>query len=123
MEFFCQFCIWRLDFDAVDYKSYKECYSDDDELFSLDDASHSDVRDIREAWNAQTSVQEPLTPTEINTENSPKSSNSFKCNKDHSNDIGDEILRGSWNTHNYIKNSISFFWYRSCGRMWACPDA
>ncbi len=54
-------------------------------------------------------MQEPLTPTEINTENGPKSSNFAKCNEDHSNDIGDEIPKGASNTHNYIKNSIGFF--------------
>ena len=76
------------DFDAADGNSYKDYYSDDDDLFSLDDVSHSEVRDIREAWNAQTPISEPLNPTEINTENGPKSSNSVQCNEDHSNDEG-----------------------------------
>ena len=35
-------------FDAADGNSYKDYYSDDDDLFSLDDVSHSEVRDIRE---------------------------------------------------------------------------
>ena len=42
------------DFDAADGNSYKDYYSDDDDLFSLDDVSHSELRDVREAWNALT---------------------------------------------------------------------
>jgi len=40
------------DFDAADGNSYKDHYSDDDDKFSLDDVSHSELRDMREAWNA-----------------------------------------------------------------------
>ena len=69
------------DFDAADGNSYKDYYSDDDDLFSLDDVSHSEVRDIREAWNAQTPISEPLNPTEINTENGPKSSNPLSATR------------------------------------------
>jgi len=42
------------DFDTADGNSYKDYYSGDDDLFSLDDVSHSEVRDMREAWNALT---------------------------------------------------------------------
>ena len=47
--FFGDFASDGSDFDAADGNSYKEYYSDDDDLFSLDDAFHSEVRDIREA--------------------------------------------------------------------------
>jgi len=76
--FFGDFASDGSDFDATEDNSYKDYYSDDDDLFSLHDASHSEVRDIREAWNAQTPISKPLIPTEINTENGPKSSNSAK---------------------------------------------
>ena len=102
-NFFWRFCIWRVRFWCSRCNSYKDYYSDDDDLFSLDDASHSEVRDIWEAWNAQTPISKPLIPTDINTENGPKSSNSAKCNEDHSNDKGDEIPKGTSITHNYIK--------------------
>ena len=71
-NFFWRFCICRVRFWCSRCNSYKDCYSDDDDLFSLDDASHSKVRDIWEAWNAQTPISKPLIPTEINTENGPK---------------------------------------------------
>ncbi len=38
------------------------------------------------------------------TENGPKSSNSAKCNEDHSNYKRDEIQKGTLITHMYIKN-------------------
>jgi len=82
------------DFDAADGNSCEDYYSDDDNLFSLDDVSHSEFRDIRKVWNARTAVREPIIPTEIITENGPKSSNSAQCNEDHSNDNGDEIPKG-----------------------------
>ena len=93
--FFGDFASDGSDFDAADGNSYKDYYSDDIDLFSLHDASHSEVRDIREAWNAQTPISKPIIQTEINTENAPKSSNSAKCNKDHSNDKRDEIPKGT----------------------------
>ena len=102
--FFGDFASDGSDFDAGDGNSYKDYYSDDDDLFSLHDASHSEVRYVREAWNAQTPISKPLIPTEISTENGPKSSNSAKCNKDHSNDKRDEIPKGTSITHKYIKN-------------------
>ena len=100
--FFGDFASDGSDFDAADGNSYKDYYSDDDDLFSLHDASDSEVRDTREAWNAQTPISKPLIPTEINTENGPKSSNSAKCNKDHSNDKRDEIPKGTSITHEHI---------------------
>ena len=45
------------DFNAADGNS------DDDDLFSLDDTS--EVRDMREVWNAQTPISKPLSPKEI----------------------------------------------------------
>jgi len=50
--FFGDFASDGSDFDAAYVNSYKDYYSDDDDLFSLDDVPHSEVRDIREAWNA-----------------------------------------------------------------------
>jgi len=70
------------DFDAADGNSYKDYYSDDDDLFPLVDVSHSELRDIKRAWNAQTSAQEALIPTEIITGNGTKSSNSAKSKED-----------------------------------------
>ena len=62
--FFGDFASDGSDFDAADGNSYKDYYSDDDDdLFSLHDAFHSEVRDIREAWNAQTPISKPLIPT------------------------------------------------------------
>jgi len=50
MEFFLgDFASDASDFDAADGNSYKDYYSDDDNLFSLDDVSHSELRDI---WKA-----------------------------------------------------------------------
>jgi len=63
------------DFDAADGNSYKDYYSDDDVLFSLHDVSHSELRDIRRAWNAQSSAQEAYIPTIIIIENGTKSQN------------------------------------------------
>ena len=102
-NFFGDFASDGSDFDAGDGNSYKDYYSDDDDLFSLDDVSHSEIHDIRKAWNAHTPISEPLIPTEIDTENGPKSSNSTKCNKDRSNDEGDEIPKGASIAHQYIK--------------------
>ena len=102
-NFFGDFASDGSDFDAADGNSYKDYYSDDDDLFSLDDVSHSEIHDIRKAWNAHTPISEPLIPTEIDTENGPKSSNSTKCNKDRSNDEGDEIPKGASIAHQYIK--------------------
>jgi len=48
-NFFGDFASDESDFDAADGNSYKDYYSDDDDLFSLDDVSHIEVRDIREA--------------------------------------------------------------------------
>jgi len=64
--FFGDFASDGSDFDAADGNSYKDYYSDDDDLFSLHDASHSEVHDIREVSNAQTPISKPLIPTEIN---------------------------------------------------------
>ncbi len=64
--FFGDFASDGSDFDAADGNSYKDYYSDDDDVFSLHDASHSEVLDIRETSNAQTSISKPLVPTEIN---------------------------------------------------------
>ena len=64
--FFGDFASDGSDFDAADGNSYKDDYSDDNDLFSRHDASHSEVPDIREAWNAQTPISKPLIPTEIN---------------------------------------------------------
>ena len=44
--FFADFASDGKDFDAADGNSYKDYYSDDDDLFSLHDASHSEVLDI-----------------------------------------------------------------------------
>lgn len=57
--FFGNFASDGSDFDAADGNSYKDYYSDDDDLFSLDDVSFSEIDDNREAWNAQISVQVP----------------------------------------------------------------
>ena len=62
--FFGDFATDGSDFDVADGNSYKDYTSDDDDLFSLHDASHSGVRDIREAWNAQTPISKPLIPTD-----------------------------------------------------------
>ena len=64
-NFFGDFASDGSDFDAADGNSYKDYYSDDDDLFSLHDASHSEVIDIRETSNAQTPI-ETFNPTEIN---------------------------------------------------------
>ena len=42
-------------------------------------------------------------PTEINTENTPKSSRSAQCNEDHSNDEGGKTSNGASIAQNYIK--------------------
>ncbi len=102
--FFGDFASDGSDFDAADGKLDKDSYSDDDDLFSLHNTSHSEECDIREAWNAQTPILKPLIPTELNTENGQKSCNSAKCNKDHSNVKRDEIPKGASITHRYIKN-------------------
>ena len=76
MEFFLgDFASDASDFDAADGNSYKDYYSDDDNLFSLDDVSHSELRDIWKAQNAQTSAQEAFISTEIIIENGTKSQN------------------------------------------------
>jgi len=68
------------DFDATDGDSCEDYYSDDDDLFSLDNVSRSELRDVRRAWNFQTRAQKVFIPTDIITENGTKSSNSAKCN-------------------------------------------
>jgi len=67
------------DFDAADGNSYKDYYLEDDDLLSLDDVSHSELLDIRRAWNTRTRGQEAFIPTEIITENGTKSSNFTQC--------------------------------------------
>ena len=41
------------DFDVADGNSYQDYYSDDD-IFSLDDVPHRELRDIKKAWNTHT---------------------------------------------------------------------
>jgi len=59
--------------NAADNNPYKDYYSDDDDLFSFDDVSHSELRDMREALNALTAMQEAFIPTIIIIENGTKS--------------------------------------------------
>ncbi len=102
-HFFGDFASDGSDIDAANGNSYKDYYSDDDDLFSPHDASNSEVFDNREESNTQTPTSKPFISPEINTENGPKSSNSGKCNKDHSNDKRDEIPKRTLINHNYIK--------------------
>ena len=44
-------------------------FSDDGELFSLDDVTHTEVRDIRNHWSTQEQIHRPSIPTEIATRN------------------------------------------------------
>ena len=64
--FFGDFASDGSNLDAADGNSYKDYYSDDDDLFSLHDAFRSEVLDIEETSNAQTPISKPLIPTEIN---------------------------------------------------------
>ena len=74
-KFWDDFASDGLDFDAADGNSYKDYYSNDFDLFSLDDVSYNELRDIMEAWNAHTSMLEPFIPTIIIIGNGTKSQN------------------------------------------------
>jgi len=49
--------------------------------------------------------------TEINTKNGPKSSNSAKCNEEHSNDNRDNKPKGTSIPHEYIKNEWLVYFF------------
>ena len=83
------------DFDDGDDNFCNDMYSDDDDMFSLEDVSQDELRNIRIAWNNNNNEKEDTIISEITIENDTNSIYSAECNE--------EIPKGASIAHHYIQ--------------------